>query len=523
MVTQHMEKGIWHGLSVSLMKRKIQKYQRKLGHGHDAELHHTVADLYHHLGENALAFESYQAAAASLLQLGRELSVPESDRLILIAKHILRLAPENAGAIQTLNREYLRRGFTYRAIELHTTLADRCARQGEYHKAIQHYQRVFAIEPNSITARLTCAMLHCQLGEYRQAAKAYAHIGDLYFEHHRFDGALAYYQQAGQLAPEEHTVQQKIILTQRILDGTLHAQTPVAPPAFTQVNEERTQLQQALAEKDRIEEELRRNMTLLQQRYQDAVAQKNAELQNTQQQFEELGTELAVLKAHLEHVDGEKERAQAQLTQELAHQQALEGKLAKLNTLELAQADLPQPNAAGEAAARVQSAIIRLDEERARLEEHLQKKIQESAARETQLRGQVAEQTAQATALEEHVRQLTAECQAVEQQMQAQLHASRQRERRVQAEMRELLDQHEQALKQIEKEKQELAQKYRNTQQRMNLAEKRNVTALAQIHGELTRQCDQEHDLFEKFHQSVSEIALLLYDQEQEIQKLEQL
>ena len=74
MIEKFWDTQVFQGITVSLMKRKIQKCQRQLGNGHDAELHLTVADLYKHLGEDALALESYRAAAKSLLQSQTPLS-----------------------------------------------------------------------------------------------------------------------------------------------------------------------------------------------------------------------------------------------------------------------------------------------------------------------------------------------------------------------------------------------------------------------------------------------------------------
>ena len=65
--------------------------------------------------------------------------------------------------------------------------------------------------------------------------------------------------------------------------------------------------------------------------------------------------------------------------------------------------------------------------------------------------------------------------------------------------------------------------KERTTQEQMNIVETHNMTTLEQLHGELSRQCEMECNFFEQFHTSLQEITMLLNDQEQEIQKLEQL
>ena len=89
--------------------------------------------------------------------------------------------------------------------------------------------------------------------------------------------------------------------------------------------------------------------------------------------------------------------------------------------------------------------------------------------------------------------------------------------------MKQLIGQHEQALKQVEHEKQVFEKKYRTTQAYMNIVEMHNMTTLEQLHGELSRQCEMENSFSEKFHSSVQEIIMLLHDQEQAIQKLERL
>jgi hypothetical protein len=124
---RHQEHNILHGISVSFTKRKIEKFQRKLGRGQDAELHGTVADLYKHLGEESLALESYHAAVISLLRDGNPLGTEDSDRLISLYKNILDLNPLHEKIVQKLGQEYLRRGFEYRALELYLSQAERFA------------------------------------------------------------------------------------------------------------------------------------------------------------------------------------------------------------------------------------------------------------------------------------------------------------------------------------------------------------------------------------------------------------
>jgi tetratricopeptide (TPR) repeat protein len=215
------EHNILQGIAISLKKRKILKCQHRLGNGHDAELHATIADLYKHLGEQHLAVESYKLAANSLLKKGTALETDRSNDLIQTYKNILSLAPDDDVMADALGREYQRRGMQYRAMALHTSLAEHAVQRGDYQKAIGQYQRVLEIEPTSMTARQMCAELYSRIGAYQQGAREYAHIGDLYFERQKFDGALEYYRRASDLAPKDVEISQKMLFTQQILDGAI--------------------------------------------------------------------------------------------------------------------------------------------------------------------------------------------------------------------------------------------------------------------------------------------------------------
>ena len=521
MIEKLCDTPVFQGITVSLTKRKIQKYQRQLGNGHDVELHLTVADLYNHLGEHSLALESYQAAADCLLQGQSSLTTTRSDQLIKIYKRILAMNPLDEATTHKLGQEYERRGLDYRAIELYTTLAERLTRQGKYREATGQYQRVFALRPGSITARITCANLYCQLGENAQAAQEYDHIGDLYFEYQKFDGALEYYQEALKLAPNDETIEQKIRMTQQILDGTLIPQAQASLQKLTLIQHDQTQLKRSLQEKERVERELRKNIHLLKQRYAQSVASKNEQLWSTRKRLEELSVYVAVFKDNLEHIAIEKQQLEQQLDQELAHKRDLEQKLTKLRTLEVS--PYPASSDTTTQAHRLESAETRLQQEKARLGSQLQRKLEQSSEREEHLRTQLEQQISRRTALEGQLSHLTQEQQDVEQKLQIQLQESLRREHFLREQMKQLIEQHEHALKNVQQQKEWLEQKYRTTQAQINMVETRNMATLEQLQGELSRQCAMESNFSEQFHESLQEITLLLQNQEQEIQKLEQL
>jgi tetratricopeptide (TPR) repeat protein len=70
------------------------------------------------------------------------------------------------------------------------------------------------------------AYLHCHLRHYPQGAQEYLHVGNMYFEHQQFEGALEYYQYAFGLDPENVEIQDKLRLTQQILEGTVQITSP---------------------------------------------------------------------------------------------------------------------------------------------------------------------------------------------------------------------------------------------------------------------------------------------------------
>jgi tetratricopeptide (TPR) repeat protein len=212
---------MFHGITVSLTRRKIQKCQQNLGNGHDAELHLTIAELYRYLQEDSLAIESYKLAAETLLKKRKPGDTESSNQLIKIYKNILSLTPLDDETAEKLSQEYQRRGMDYRAVSVHTSFAEHYTQLGEYTKAIEHYQRIFEIEPGSITARQICADLCCRIGDPRQGSREYSQIGDIHFEHQKFDDALKYYQQASKVYPDDDDVKQKILMTRQILEGTV--------------------------------------------------------------------------------------------------------------------------------------------------------------------------------------------------------------------------------------------------------------------------------------------------------------
>lgn len=521
MIEKLYETPVFQGISISLTKRKIQKYQRRLGNGHDVELHLTVADLYRHLHEPLLAMESYQAAARSLLQDQTPLTPARSDQLIKIYKRILALNPLDEATAHKLGQEYERRGLDYRAIELYTTLAERLTRQEKYREATEHYQRVFVLKPGSITARITCANLYCQLQDYPRAAQEYAYIGDLYFEYQKFDGALEYYQQALKLASNDETIEQKIRMTQQILDGTLIPQTQASLQKLNLIQRDQSQLKRSLQEKERAERELRKNIHLLKQRYTQSVASKNEQLRATRKRLEELAVYVAVFKDNLEHIALEKQHLEEQLEQELGRKHDLEEKLHKLSAFNVSA--YPTTSDATPGTHRLETAVQRLQQEKTRLGFQLQKKLAQSSEREELLRTQLEQQFSRRTTLEGQLSDLTREQKDVEQKLQLQLQESLRREHFLREQMKQLIEQHEEALKNVQQQKERLEEKYRTSQAQINMMETRNMAALEQLQGELSRQCALESDLSEQFHESLQEITLLLQNQEQEIQKLEQL
>lgn len=521
MIEKLCETPVFQGITVSLTKRKIQKYQRQLGNGHDVELHLTVADLYKHLGEDSFALESYQAAEQSLLQAQAPLTPTRSDQLINIYKRMLAINPLDEAVTQKLGQEYERRGLDYRAIELYSTLAERLTRQEKYREATKQYQRVFALKPGSITARITCANLYCQIGDHARAAREYTHIGDLYFEYQKFTGALEYYQEALKLAQKDEAIAQKIQMTQQILDGALIPQAQASLQKLSVIQRDRTQLKHSLQEKERVERELRKNIHLLKQRYTQSVALKNDQLRSTHKRLEELSTYVAVFKDNLEQIALEKHQLEQQLNKELAHKHDLQEKLAKLHTLDVGA--YPAASDSTTQSQRLESAESRLQQEKARLGSQLQKKLEQSSEREVHLRTQLEHQISRRTELEGQLSDLTQEQRDVEQKLQLQLQESLRREHFLQEQMKQLIEQHEHALKTIQQQKERLEQKYRNTQAQINMVETRNMATLEQLQGELSRQGELESNLSEQFHESLQEITDLLHNQEQEIQKLEQL
>ncbi len=529
MIERYQEHNILHGISVSFTKRKIEKYQRKLGNGHDAELHGTVADLYKHLGEGSLALESYHAAVSSLLRDGTLLSTEDSDQLITLYKKILALDPLHEKTVQRLGQEYLRRGLQYRAIELYSSLAERYAKKGEYRKATELYQLVSTIEPGSISVRQICAQLFLELGRNEDAAREYHHIGDIYFEHQRFDGALEYYKEASRLDAHDEALKQKADMTQQILDGALIPQAQASLQKLGIINQDTSRLKRSLVEKEHVEQELRGNIQHLKQRYTDSVTEKNRQLRVTKKRLEDLSTYVAVFKDNLEQIALEKKKLQTLLQREAQHKRDLEKRLVALNADQVQEArQESEARCAAEAHSlsqqqRLESTVNKLQQERNRLKTQLQEKLQQTARREEELREGLERQSSQGADLEQKLRKLGLERKHVERQLQRQLQESLRRERVLREQMKELIGQHELALEHVTQEKRQIEEKYRTTQQRMNVAEADTMSALEQLHGELSRQCELEAHFSEQFHESLQEISMLLHTQEQEIQKLEQL
>lgn len=525
MIAQHQEHKLFQGITEKLTRQKIRKCRQRLGNGHDMELHVTVAQLYQHLGEDSLALESYQQAVKSLLLQGMPLTPADSDHLIKIYKRILECSPLNEEVAEKLGQEYLRRGWTYRAVELHTIFAERYARKGDYQKATQHYEIVFTIEPGSISARITCALLYCQLRDYEKAARQYEEIGKIYFDHQRFDGAVEYYQQAVMLSPETPALRERLQLAQQIVAGK------VPPQAYLQIGKESAQqasiLQRSLAEKEHVERELRRNIAMLKQRYEQATTVKNEQLRTTQKRLDELSAYVAVTKDSLAQIASEKQRLEAQLAQEASYKQELEHKLAKLCALELCDCESGDAKIASpahrERSRRLDAVTARLHTEKGRLEGALHAKLDQVNQREEGLRRDLQTQTSRGSALEHQLQHVLEEHAAMEQRLQGQLHESLQREHALQNQVKSLIVQHEQVLAYMADEKRVYEEKYQHAKAGRNQAETDSISTLERLNGELSRQSRMDQMLSDQFRMSVDEIRHLLYFQENEIHKLEQL
>jgi myosin heavy subunit len=519
---KHHEHRIFHGITVSLTRRRIQKYQRRLGNGHDAELHEMIADLRRHLKDDALALQSYHAAVQSLLTQKTPLDTPGSNRLIALYKKILALRPLDEETADRLGAEYQRRGHTYRAVSLHTAMAERFARTGNYQQATDQYQRVFQLEPGSITARQTCAELYNRLHKPKRAALEYKQIGDIFFDHQKFDGALEYYQQAATLDADNEDIQHKVGLTEQILDGALIPRAQASLQKLSNLSEDTAHLQQSLAEKERIEQELRQNIQQLKQRYHRSVKVKDQQLRDTRHRFEKLLTYVAVLKDNLAHTEEAKSRFKAQLDQEIGRKQNLAHKLEQLTSLQISDQPVAVANTSQTPhVKRLETTVARLYREKTKLARQLQTQITQVARREDRLRELMATEASREQMLQQRLKQTTRQCDRMEEELHRESQMNQHQAHDLQTQLQQLLQQHEQALYQLEQQKQRYQQKYQDTQVRMNVAEQHTMSTLEHLHDELTKQYELETSFSEQFQQSLQEIATLLHDQEQEIQQLE--
>jgi chromosome segregation ATPase len=194
-----------------------------------------------------------------------------------------------------------------------------------------------------------------------------------------------------------------------------------------------------------------------------SVLVKNRQLQATQKRLDDLSAYVVVLKDNLEQIELEKQHLREQLDQELARKQDLERKLTRLSTLRMSDSGLQHPNSQSAFVQRLESAVRRLQREKTKLEQQLQAKFEQSLQRESQLRDHLADHTSRGKTLEQQLRTIQAQ---------------------------------------------------------MNILETHDVKALEHLHGELSRQCELEISFSRQFHESLQEIAMLLQNQEQEIQKL---
>lgn len=520
MSTIYCKNGMFRGITISLTRRKIQKCQQHLGNGHDAELYLTIADLYRYIQEDSLALESYRSAARSLLKKTTSGDTERSNQLIKIYKNILSLTPLDDETAHKLGQEYQRRGMHYRAVSIHTAFAEHYTQHGEYTKAISHYQRIFEIEPGSILARQACAELYCRIGEHEQGAREYTQIGDIHFDHQKFEGALRFYQQASEIYPDDDDIKQKILMTRQILEGT---NIPQVQMSFQKLSH-MSHLKRSLAEKERIERELRYNICQLKQQYQRSVSLKDSQLEATQQRLEELSIYVALLKDDLEQIEAGKQHLTKQLEQELTRKKDLEQKLAALNVHSDGRHLAGDAHLGESDGRRLEGGAHLSESDGCHLESDahlLQAQLKHSSQRESQLRNDLAEQTFKGKTLEQQLTTTNQEREQVDLKLQDQLQKSLQREQELREQMKKLIQQHKCVLKQVKQERRVYKKKYRVTQTRMSVMEKHTITTLEQLHSELSRQCAVESSFSKKFHKSLQEIAMLLHNQEQEIQKLE--
>jgi tetratricopeptide (TPR) repeat protein len=437
------------GIAASLRKRRIEKLRHRLGNGHDAELHANIGQLFSELGQNQQALHAYKTAVETLIYTEGPLDHAHSDQLIEIYKQILTLAPSDDDIAEHLADEYRRRGMDYRAIALYLKVAERYTRQGDYYKAIRYYHQILDIEPGSISTRQTCAYLYCHLRKYTHGAKEYLQIGDTYYEHQKFDGALEYYRKAAILDPESTDIQQRILLARRIVEGDVNPSSQKRLQALNHIAEAIPFIE----DKTRIAQELHQNIRQVQYQYRQSFRIKQERLRTTRRQLNTLAAHVNSLEEHLQTIAQAQEQLREQLAREIERKHDLGRKLTAITSLQVTPDEHTAQTALSQQHQRMTSAMNRLSAQKIPLLQRLREDLVQVSQREKDIRDQLDQYTTKHKTLTQHLDHIQQQRHQLEQLLQKSLAKSLRHEKALHKQFKKLLKQYKQILHKMMQEK----------------------------------------------------------------------
>ncbi|MDI6783109.1 MAG: tetratricopeptide repeat protein, partial [bacterium] len=126
----------------------------------------------------------------------------QSDKVAETYRTIVALDPENTDRREKLGQFYLKSGMIHEALLEYDALATLLAQKSKFDEAIRVFLTMLNVDPNNLQIRVVIAELYERMGSYSEAIAQFMAIAQSYLQSGDTEKALAMYQRAIALDPE---------------------------------------------------------------------------------------------------------------------------------------------------------------------------------------------------------------------------------------------------------------------------------------------------------------------------------
>ncbi|MFH0926553.1 MAG: tetratricopeptide repeat protein, partial [bacterium] len=201
-----MEKEELLKLTQNLVKqgkwaKAIENYEKILEMDpNDIIVLNTIGDLYIRLGRTDMAIDIFKKTAERYTKEGVFL------KSIAIYKKILRIESNLHELYSKLGELYAKQGVVGEAVIQYLIYAESSYKEGKVKNAIESYQKVLALCPQNLEARLKLADIYKKQNNLDQAATEYKELAELYYNNNDLDDAKKFYLLAKELNANDYEV-----------------------------------------------------------------------------------------------------------------------------------------------------------------------------------------------------------------------------------------------------------------------------------------------------------------------------